>query len=520
MLKGVLTLPTLNRGLTKYLQKFGYNAAVTDDLWNELSEQAAIDGITNPDGSALDVKTIMDPWLNQMGYPLLRVTNARDGTAVVTAQRYFNPRGQTPDTTSSYNYEWTVPINVATAATTNWDNILPGFYINIGEQSVVIDGLPVGDNEWFILNAKQVFFYRVDYDVNTRAAIVNQLLNDYTIIPSESRSQLIDDSFSLSRSLVIPETLALETTRYLNAELQFNAWNSALKHLLYADKIFKNFAWYPNYQIFLTSKLVPVYEITGWVYTDEEPALNQFLRRDVMSTTCYYGNANCRTYARELFNIYHLRPDVNSVDPNNLPTVLCLGVYEGQSSEWVMVFNEYQRRRSSPITDERYAYLYGMACTTDLLLLDAYLNYIVRGEQIATRDQTTALNYLIQNIQGRQLVWNYFQNSWSTVPATISKFTVLRNIVSTWYESSDLNSFNKFLATHPPSNESQRNLFVQMNLLIQQNIDWVAANANQVDQWLQTQLPLSNVPVQRMAAPLPVSPLTYEFSLLSNEIDS
>ena len=57
-------------------------------------------------------------------------------------------------------------------------------------------------------------------------------------------------SVHVFRSLVIPETLALETTRYLNAELQFNSWNVALKHLLYADKIFQNYAWYPTYQVF------------------------------------------------------------------------------------------------------------------------------------------------------------------------------------------------------------------------------------------------------------------------------
>ena len=52
------------------------------------------------------------------------------------------------------------------------------------QQAVTIDGIPVGDNEWFIINPKQIFFYRVDYDVNTRAAIVNQLLTDHTVITS------------------------------------------------------------------------------------------------------------------------------------------------------------------------------------------------------------------------------------------------------------------------------------------------------------------------------------------------
>jgi len=60
-------------------------------------QQAAVDGVTYPDGSAMDVKRLMDPWLNQMGYPLLTVTRHGDGTASVTSQRYLNPPGQTTD---------------------------------------------------------------------------------------------------------------------------------------------------------------------------------------------------------------------------------------------------------------------------------------------------------------------------------------------------------------------------------------------------------------------------------------
>jgi len=58
--------------------------------------------VTYPDGSALDVKKLMDPWLNQMGYPLLRVTRNGDGTATVTAQRYLNPPIQTAAKSSPY----------------------------------------------------------------------------------------------------------------------------------------------------------------------------------------------------------------------------------------------------------------------------------------------------------------------------------------------------------------------------------------------------------------------------------
>lgn len=81
--------------------------------------------------------------------------------------------------------------------------------------------------------------------------------------------------------------------------------------------------------------------------------------------------------------------------------------------------------------------------------------------------------------------------------------------------------FNAFVETYPPSNESQRNLLVQMNLLIQQNIDWITANADEIEQWLATQLPLVDGSVQQVSAPLPVLPMAYlSYSMLDEGFDA
>ena len=57
-----------------------------------------------PDSSPLDVKELMDPWVLQMGFPLLTVTNSYDGTAAVTSSRFFNPANQNADTPSDFKY--------------------------------------------------------------------------------------------------------------------------------------------------------------------------------------------------------------------------------------------------------------------------------------------------------------------------------------------------------------------------------------------------------------------------------
>ena len=50
--------------------------------------------------------------------------------------------------------------------------------------------------------------------------------------------------------------------------------------------------------------------------------------------------------------------------------MLCVGVYEGTEADWQLSFDQYLARQNSQIREERYAYLYGSACTNDNALLD------------------------------------------------------------------------------------------------------------------------------------------------------
>ena len=50
----------------------------------------------------------------------------------------------------------------------------------------------VEDGGWLMINAKQMMFYRVNYDNDTRRDIVSQLLTDHTV----SSQQTIENKLS------------------------------------------------------------------------------------------------------------------------------------------------------------------------------------------------------------------------------------------------------------------------------------------------------------------------------------
>jgi aminopeptidase N len=495
-LEGILTTPTFKAGLTKHLLTYQYDTANTDNLWQSLTEQAAIDGITNPDGTPLDVKLRMDPWLNQMGFPLVSVTRNADGTATLARSHFLRPPNQVITIPSPYNYAWDVPITIASAETgpEAWD-AAPSAWIDIGVSEAVVPGFPTDLNSWAVINTKFSLYYRVQYDDASQAAIVSQLLLDNTAIHEESRSQIIDDAFSIARAGYFPETVALETTRYLASEEKWGPWNAALRHLKYSDRLIRKQSWAGLQRSYILGLSVPVYERLGWGYSDTETPFQQFLRRDAISVGCTYGDANCLAEARAQYALIVPNPSANVVDPNNLPTVLCVGVYEGTEADWQLSFDQYVARKTSQIREERYAYLYGSACTNDNSLLDRLLVELGTSS-VASRDRNRLAQYLSQREYGAQILYDYLDVNWNSLPSGIGRVTQLTNIALGFSTQAELDDLVAFLSRHPPTN-SEETLYTNLILDVEANINWLNTEGAGLQAWLEAHQP-ANVHVEML----------------------
>lgn len=74
---------TLRKGVSSYLEKHKYKNAEQDDLWAALTEEAHK---ANSLPQNLTVKTVMDSWTLQTGYPLLTVKKLDGKDAVEIKQ--------------------------------------------------------------------------------------------------------------------------------------------------------------------------------------------------------------------------------------------------------------------------------------------------------------------------------------------------------------------------------------------------------------------------------------------------
>lgn len=70
MMDHFLKTETFQRGLSKYLKRHKFANTEQDDLWEALTEQAHEDEVLSKNTT---VKTIMDTWTLQTGFPVLNV---------------------------------------------------------------------------------------------------------------------------------------------------------------------------------------------------------------------------------------------------------------------------------------------------------------------------------------------------------------------------------------------------------------------------------------------------------------
>lgn len=107
MLEKSIGTNNFNEGLTKYLKKFAYENAETDDLLDSLQHEV---------GDKTNVKEFMNTWTKQMGFPVINVKKLNFTNYFLTQKRFLeNPGAKYKREDSPYSYRWTIPVTYITS---------------------------------------------------------------------------------------------------------------------------------------------------------------------------------------------------------------------------------------------------------------------------------------------------------------------------------------------------------------------------------------------------------------------
>ncbi|KAK4304350.1 hypothetical protein Pmani_023699 [Petrolisthes manimaculis] len=484
MMSHFLTEATFRKGLTNYLKDFAYQSAEQDDLWRYLTNAAHEDGTLPRD---VTIKTIMDTWTLQMGYPVIKVTRSNQGTSAnVTQDRFLLTKKSSGE---GHKYRWWVPITFTGQNNPDFEATQPELWMKSTDQATV-SSLPTRD-QWVVFNLQETGYYRVNYDENNWNLLVQQLNTDHRVIHVINRAQIIDDAFNLARADQLSYRTALSLITYLAKEESYTPIKSTLTALSYLDSMLKRTSSYGAFKKFVLKFIIPLYNSVGFKDNVDDPHLEQFKRVLAISWACKFDHPDCVSQSTSLYKLWMENPTNDSIiQPNVRYVVYCNAIANGGEEEWNFAWEKFL---SSNVAAEKTKLLNALGCTKKIWILSRYLEIAFKeGSGIRKQDAGYVFGSVARNDVGHDMAWSYLRNNWPHILEYYGSgiFTLPRLILSI---TKDLNT-QEYLQEIKRFREENADSLATAKRSVDQglertvnNVAWTDTYVPIVQQWLQDQ---------------------------------
>eukprot|EP01116_Phalansterium_solitarium_P014381 TRINITY_DN3200_c0_g1_i1.p1 TRINITY_DN3200_c0_g1~~TRINITY_DN3200_c0_g1_i1.p1 ORF type:complete len:914 (+),score=361.44 TRINITY_DN3200_c0_g1_i1:169-2742(+) len=435
------------KGLNIYLHRHKYSNAVTEDLWQALSE-----------ASGFPVKEFMDAYTKSTGYALVKIESTGAGNEFAVEQTRFFADGKTEPSQAP----WWISLPLRTADS---DKVT---YHDLKTQKATLQ-LPNADAAWLKANAGQAGFFRVLYDGRLsdklRAAVESLAL------PTVDRLGLQNDAFALAKAGHLPTSQALALARAYVNETSYLVWSDLIQSIGEVDLVWSNEPNYPQFQAYLRSLLKPVATRLGWDAKPAESDLDKLLRTAVLNELASQGDPEViaegkRRFAASLGDASSLPADIRLL-------VYKIAVMSGGAAEFDAILNVY---RTAELHEDRVRALRALGYASSEELLIRNFEFAISSE-VRSSDLFYGFVSNSRTVQGRELAWKFLQSHWDRINEILAEgqflFARLISFTTKFFASEQKAAeIEKFFADHP---------LPQAERTIRQSIEEVRANAR----WLE-----------------------------------
>lgn len=476
MLSSFLTEDLFKKGLASYLQTFSYKSTTYLDLWEHLQkaviEQTAIK-------LPKDVKTIMDPWILQMGFPVITLDTK---TGNISQKHFLLDPDSVVTRPSNFSYQWIVHISSLKNGAQQADTWLEG--------PTKIETMFKTTNEWVLLNVNVTGYYQVNYDTDNWNKIQAQLQRDLSVIPVLNRAQVIHDAFDLASARQVPVTLALDNTLFLINEKEYLPWQAAVSSLSYFKLMFEGSEVYGSMQKYLKKQVTPLFRhfenLTGNWTNRPEKLMDQYNEVNAISTACSSGVPECQTLASSLFSQWMANPNNNPIHPNLRSTIYCNAIAQGGEAEWDFAWEQF---RKATLVNEADKLRAALACSKEVWILNRYLEYTLDPNLIRKQDATSTISSIAGNIIGKTLAWDFVQINWKKLfndygGGSFSFSNLIQAVTRRFSTEHELQQLEQFKKNNMDTGFGSATRALEQALeKTKANIKWVKENKEVVHKW-------------------------------------
>jgi len=376
------------KGMNVYLTRHKYKNTFTEDLWAALGE-----------ASGKPVHDIMTTWTKQMGFPVLSVSEKKDGTnrTLTISQRKFCADG---DSTGDVSL-WMVPVSVSTASSP--EKAVHKFVLDSKDITVTIEN--VDPNDWLKINVGSVGFYRTQYSSEMLESLLVAIRDKS--LPPRDRLGLQNDLFALARAGVASTVDALKVAQAFVNETNYTVWSDLSTNLSVISICLQYTDFHESFKAFQRQLFGSVAERLGWDPKDGEGHLDAMLRSLVIGKMGRTGHQPTIDEAKKRFAAH-------CGGTNALPADLRAPVYVTVlSSGDQATYDELLKLfRSADLHEEKVRIMRSLGTIKEDSLKQKVLEFAM-SDEIRSQDTVFAIAGVTGSAEGRELAWNFVRANWT-----------------------------------------------------------------------------------------------------------
>lgn len=352
MVEQWVTADQFRKGMKLYMDRHQWGNASGSDLWKALS-----------DASGKDVTAVLQSFLEQEGFPLIRLDVLNDKQVKVSQKRFLHHGVEDPK-----NALWRVPIGLRYADDrgTHEKSIL------LDTPSVVLDLEPNGALKWVHLNSDQMGFYRF--------ALSGELLNSLAdhapdVLSTRERVGLIGNISALLDGGLIPGDTYLELLSKFSNDPAPQVTNSLIGALSKVEGAFVPDDARPSFAFYVRHTLGPALERYGMMPQQGEDETISLFRPNLVGWMGKKGmDPDVLREARALADLFI--EDPKSIPPSLASVALSLSAMDGDMELFELYRTRFENAKNPT---DRQRFLSSLGQFGDPKIMETALDYTLTG---------------------------------------------------------------------------------------------------------------------------------------------
>lgn len=363
------------RGLKQYFKDFAYKNTEAGDLWDAISK-----------ASGQDITSMMNTWITQPGYPVVRM--ARSGDQVTLTQEQFFIGSHAPS-----DRLWPIPLNAGRDAAPKL----------MTEKSITFTcdkpiRLNVSDSAHFITH----------YDEDTLKAIIDA----FDVLAPIDRLPLIHEAVLLARSGEMTSSNLLPLIAAYKDETNEQVWGMVAMAISELKKFVEDNKDAETKLRQLSGRIAKKqYERLGWEAKASESEEDVKLRSTIIGLTLYSEDEAALATAKRLYEANSLE----ELDSELRPTILCSVVRHGDDTIVDSLLMAHAKTASSELKNDICV---ALSCTRKTASINKLLSAIKDSSIVRPQDSFRWFIYLARGRESRQATWEWLQHNWDWVEET------------------------------------------------------------------------------------------------------